>query len=518
MIPLKDNWKLPFSFIELWRNMNRMARWLNGMQLEGGQVIHNENGMRLVPGFSDVNYPWKVTVTQTGPTTYSANTQQGRWTRNTDIGNTSLTLASPSVEPITDGHYFIAVIYRATNPFSKDARLFPTAIGVTSISATDKASVLALGAFAGGELATYNYGGHVVLGKLTAGVWAQHWKGGDITDALEIGDGNSLVPTDPHTKTIERCPSGAHEFETQMQNVDAAQAESYSVPYIPKNAAGSGELAWAVIDTHEPSPAGQSLEVAIGRAQIRNWQMTPTAFAEGTHDALLGRIITTNEAVLLTPDSLPYNGPPTDMPWPTNPTFPDPPYVPPTDEPWPTNPDDLSHHVLIDLEANDDHGGISTAAKGAYVQLIGAATRNAMSGVIGDGSGVQSIDPTARTLDGAGGGSFGWKVTSDNPISVDDFETGALVVAGSVSIGVDLQVDRDVFADRLWISSAADAVPYSSIITTGGLFAGGHVRARAGFGNGTKDGISKNVSWEDVNGQVHTLEISGGIITDHTVA
>jgi hypothetical protein len=142
-----------------------------------------------------------------------------------------------------------------------------------------------------------------------------------------------------------------------------------------------------------------------------------------------------------------------------------------------------------------------------------------MSGVIGDGSGVQSIDPTARTLDGAGGGSFGWKVTSDNPISVDDFETGALVVAGSVSIGVDLQVDRDVFAGTLYISSAADAVPYSSITTTeGGLFAGGHVRAQKGFGNGMKDGISKNVSWEDVNGQVHTLEIVGGIITDHTVA
>ena len=52
MIPLKDNWRLPFSFIELWRNLNRMARWLNGMQLEGGEVIHNENGIRLSPGSS----------------------------------------------------------------------------------------------------------------------------------------------------------------------------------------------------------------------------------------------------------------------------------------------------------------------------------------------------------------------------------------------------------------------------------------------------------------------------------
>jgi hypothetical protein len=42
----------PFSFRELWHNLNRTARWLNGMQLEGGQVIHNDNGIRLVPGGS----------------------------------------------------------------------------------------------------------------------------------------------------------------------------------------------------------------------------------------------------------------------------------------------------------------------------------------------------------------------------------------------------------------------------------------------------------------------------------
>jgi hypothetical protein len=66
MIPLKDNWKLPFSFMELWRNMNRMARWLNGMQLEGGQVIHNENGIRLSPGSSgsgSTDFAWNVTGT-----------------------------------------------------------------------------------------------------------------------------------------------------------------------------------------------------------------------------------------------------------------------------------------------------------------------------------------------------------------------------------------------------------------------------------------------------------------------
>jgi len=48
MIPLKTDWRFPISFRELWRNLNRASRWLNGMQVEGGYVIHNENGIRIV--------------------------------------------------------------------------------------------------------------------------------------------------------------------------------------------------------------------------------------------------------------------------------------------------------------------------------------------------------------------------------------------------------------------------------------------------------------------------------------
>jgi hypothetical protein len=66
MIPLKDNWKFPLSFRELFRNWNRAARWLNGMQCEGGQVIHNENGIRIVPpagGSGSTDFAWNVTGT-----------------------------------------------------------------------------------------------------------------------------------------------------------------------------------------------------------------------------------------------------------------------------------------------------------------------------------------------------------------------------------------------------------------------------------------------------------------------
>jgi hypothetical protein len=66
MIALKDNWKLPLSFRELWRYLNRNARWWNGLQLEGGTVIHNENGVRLVPGSSgsgSTDFAWNVTGT-----------------------------------------------------------------------------------------------------------------------------------------------------------------------------------------------------------------------------------------------------------------------------------------------------------------------------------------------------------------------------------------------------------------------------------------------------------------------
>jgi len=516
------------------------------------------------------NYPWKVTVTELSPNNYQRSTQKGSWTRNAESDNTLLTLTTPDVGIVNDGNYVFAFIGRAD--LDKDPRLFPTVVGTNHSNNTTKSTVA--GILAALTPPVY-YGGHVVLGKLTAGVWEQYWKGGDITDYLEVLDSDTVnhVPSDER-HTIERNPlTVEREGELQLFDADTAVGDKnvpllsvvdlLATPVVRElewpaidhhgNAGistlevanpGSGkvlsimnangvsadgkhmgylskisvikEFQFAAIDTHEPSPTGQSIEVEVGgRMQIHDWQMTPTAFVEGTHDALLGRIITTNEAVLLTPDSLPYL--PDDTVIPT---------VPPTDEPWPTNPDDLSHHALIDLEANDDHGGVSAAAAGAYVQLIGAAARNAMSGEIGDGSGVQSIDPTARTLDGEStAGEVGWKVTSEANVAFNAWTKGALIVAGGVTVKKSVKTDAVVTrlldaSQEIFCSGTADVgAPKTAIETSGGIKAGKTIQAGLeGYKCGSSAGISKNVSWEDVNGQVHTLEITGGIITAHTVA
>lgn len=501
------------------------------------------------------DYPWKVTVTELSPNNYQRSTQKGSWTRNTEFENTLLTLTTPDVGIVNDGNYVFAFIGRSD--LDKDPRLFPTVVGTNHSSNTTKAAVA--GILAALTPPVY-YGGHVVLGKLTAGVWEQYWTGGDITDYLEVMDSDTVnhVPSGER-HTIERNPStGERKGELQLFDCDTAVGDKnvpllsvvdpLATPVVRElewpaidshggagistlevanpgankvlsimnangvSAAGkhmgylwhSGvikEFKFAAIDTHEVPSIGKSIEVEggeaedDGRMQIHNWQTATgdcVTFSAGTHDALLGRIATGKEAVLIKPDSLPYS------------------------------PTDHNHDGdYAPIDHTHDHGeltGLDDDDHPQYLKLDGTAERNAMSGEIGDGSGVQSIDPTARTLDGASGLTIGWKVTSDKGIEVDDFETGALVVAGGVSVGKDLQVDEIAFADTLQIASTADGTPVWSIKTNGGILADGHVRAEVGFSRGTKDGITKNVSWEDVNGQVHTLEITGGIITGHTVA
>jgi hypothetical protein len=37
------------------------------------------------------------------------------------------------------------------------------------------------------------------------------------------------------------------------------------------------------------------------------------------------------------------------------------------------------------------------------------------------------------------------------------------------------------------------------------------------FRHNSRDGITENIEWDDINGQHHTLAISGGIVVGHTV-
>jgi hypothetical protein len=175
----------------------------------------------------------------------------------------------------------------------------------------------------------------------------------------------------------------------------------------------------------------------------------------------------------------------------------------------------LSHHALVDLEANDDHGGVSTAAAGAYVQLIGAAARNAMSGEIGDGSGVQSIDPTARTLDGKASTTKGWKITEAIDITDDNFDTGGLVVAGAVSVGYSVQAQLGVNGNTLLAKSTTENTEgQPPIQSNGGIHANKSIMTdtfyRCGTGVGITDAGPFILTRSD--GTTLNVKLAGGIL------
>jgi hypothetical protein len=81
----------------------------------------------------------------------------------------------------------------------------------------------------------------------------------------------------------------------------------------------------------------------------------------------------------------------------------------------PDDPSPLDHSALgdvVDQSVGDDHrGGRTGVTYGEededlghpYIHAVGDATRNAMPGVIGDGDGEESIDPSARTIKTAAG-------------------------------------------------------------------------------------------------------------------
>lgn len=140
MIPLKDNWKLPFSFMELWRNLNRAARWLNGMQLEGGQVIHNDNGIRLVPGSSgsgSTDFAWNVTGTGLAISITPGDIEMGP---DTVIAWADITGYTGTITATTgDSYLYIWVNVDVAN---ETAELLSSATSITALNSTEKKTIL----------------------------------------------------------------------------------------------------------------------------------------------------------------------------------------------------------------------------------------------------------------------------------------------------------------------------------------------------------------------------------------
>lgn len=198
----------------------------------------------------------------------------------------------------------------------------------------------------------------------------------------------------PFRKTTEHNPQTTdHKGELQLYDVDTAEKESKSVPYVMPDADGSCSLIWCAIDATRPTPSQQSLDVfddnGVKVAQIKGWKdATATTLAAG--DLLLARKSSGKDAKYL--DAAAFKGDKGD--------------TGATGATGPVGPAGTTlHHALTDLTANDDHNGGSAK----YIKDNGDATRNAMSGVLGDSSARISVQPDARTLnDQDGAATVAW--------------------------------------------------------------------------------------------------------------
>jgi hypothetical protein len=140
MIPLKDNWKLPLSFREMFRNWNRAARWLNGMQCEGGQVIHNENGIRIVPpagGSGSTDFAWNVTGTGLAISITPGDIEMGP---DTVIAWGDITGATGTITATTgDSSLYVWVNVDVEN---ETAEMFSSPTSITALDETEKKTIL----------------------------------------------------------------------------------------------------------------------------------------------------------------------------------------------------------------------------------------------------------------------------------------------------------------------------------------------------------------------------------------
>lgn len=252
--------------------------WLNNLEIEGGRVEHMPDKIVIYPKTDGgMDYPWHTVKTADAGETISVRVTKGRWQRNPEMGGDVLTLDCGTeeylVKSVGKNEYLAAVVGR--DDTTRDPRLQPTFVEVVASVNPDDVT------------GTGEYGGHVVLGKATDGVWEEWWRGGHITDSLEVCDGDSDVTATPVVKTLERNPiTGEHEFEMQLVNADAAEDGSWSVPYLPKDAIGNGDLAWAPVDTHKDNTDGESLEILTDdRMQIKGWSAA-TAGTQAADDLL----------------------------------------------------------------------------------------------------------------------------------------------------------------------------------------------------------------------------------------
>jgi hypothetical protein len=357
VIKLKDNYKKddPICLISAdW--LNTVARWLNSLTVDNNMRTADPYKLTLYGGGGDAeNYPWRGFAISSG----TIRVTKGRYTRNADMGNTALTLDCGANEylDVTVGanEYLSAVIVR--DNLNADPRLSPTSVILKASTTSDKDAVAA-------TLSGQYYGGHVVIGKNTDSVWAQYWKGGDITDDEDIGDTDDLS-----------WPYRGHAYYS---------IEKYAF---------------------------------MGTDQVRNFSAGTLSGALTEQDLVFVRVpsLSSTDTKYATPAEVVTAG------GGYTPDNPQP--LPPHDHTDEEEGGTLDHKNLADIGASanggtDDHCGDAAAIVGEvrYIHAAGTAARNSMSGPIGDAQGDQSLDADRRMLfdDSGGNENMSWG-GSDGP-------------------------------------------------------------------------------------------------------
>lgn len=179
------------------------------------------------------------------------------------------------------------------------------------------------------------------------------------------------------------------------------------------------------------------------------------------------------------------------------------------------------------IEASIDHGSLAGLADDdhtRYVDVDGSATRNSMTGVLGDSSNVESVDPPNRQLnDSAGGAALDWSSATafavqgaSRPVTiacttVAAVSDGALEVTGGIYCGGGIYAVKGTavngagyFSDGSNTTAICDA---SYCIN-----ATGDINATGSF---VHNGTAGWDGWFD-DGTNFRVTVNGGIITDIT--
>lgn len=312
-----------------------VTAWLNGMAIVNGRVERTPNGIIIYPNTDGggLNQPWASAKVSDN----TVRVVQGRWLHNLDNGNGILTLncgANDYLDVAVGNDQYVCAVLSRSSLVDYDDRLKPETASVVAVNSVNTVMYA-------------NYGGVVVLGKMTGGEYQQYWYGGDITSDEQVGDEDTRRTSYPDAHSIEK--NEYHEYQLSDFIDGTASGDLTSQDRVVIRFAEN-----TLLRVKYATP--KNITDASGAA---GGTMPPSAH---THDA---------DDLTIAHSNL-------------------------TD--------------VVSQTVGDDHRGGRTAATAIssghpYIHANGDSTRNAMPGVIGDSSGGESIEPSGKVLHAGPGGT-----------------------------------------------------------------------------------------------------------------